>query len=49
MKYALIVVCVALFLFHIAIWLSSEVNENENSAIASSIYFLCFILVWIFT
>lgn len=49
MKYALMVVCIALFLFHLAIWLSSEGNENENSAITSSIYFLCFILVCIFT
>lgn len=49
MKYALIVVCIALFLFHFGIWLSSEVNENESSTISSSIYFLCFILVWIFT
>ncbi len=49
MKYALIVVCIALFLSHLSIWLSSEVNEQESAGIASSIYFLFFILVWIFT
>lgn len=48
MKYALIVVCIALFLFHLSIWLSSEGNENESSSIASSIYFLCLILIYIF-
>lgn len=48
MMYALIVVCVILFLLHFGVWLSSEVNENEGSAIASSIYFLCLILIYIF-
>ena len=49
MKYALIVVCITLFMFYTIVWAVSEKNENESSAIASSIYFLCFILVYILT
>ena len=48
MNYALIAVCIALFLFYTIVWAVSENCENENSIIASSIYFLCFILVYIF-
>lgn len=39
MVYVLIAVCIILFLLHFGVWLSTEVNENESSAIASSIYF----------
>lgn len=49
MKYALIVVCITLFLFQTIVWSVAEQDKHEGSAIASSIYFLCFILVWIFT
>lgn len=49
MKYALIVVCIILFLFYTIVWAESEKNENESSAVSSSIYFLCFILIYIFT
>ena len=48
MKYALIVVCITLFLFYTIVWATAEVDKCESSAIASSIYFLCFILVYIF-
>lgn len=48
MNYALIVVCVVLFLLHFGVWLLSEVNKNESSAVSSSIYFLCLILIYIF-
>lgn len=49
MKYALIVVCITLFLFYTVVWAVSENGENENPIISSSIYFLCFILIYIFT
>lgn len=49
MKYALIVVCITLFLFYTVVWAVSGKNENEGSTISSSIYFLCFILIYIFT
>lgn len=49
MKYALIVVCITLFLFYIIIWAGTEDDKYESSSIVSSIYFLCFILVWILT
>lgn len=48
MKNALIAVCIILFSVHFGAWLSSEVNECESSAIASSIYFLCLILIYVF-
>lgn len=48
MAYSLIAVCIILFLLHFGVWLSTEVNENESSAIASSIYVLCLILIYIF-
>ncbi len=48
MKYALFVVCITLFLFYTVVWAVSEKNENESSAVSSSIYFLCFILIYIF-
>nr|DAH26720.1 MAG TPA: putative secreted protein [Caudoviricetes sp.] len=49
MKNTLIAVCIILFLLHFSAWFSSEVNENESSSIASSIYVLCLILIYIFT
>lgn len=49
MKHVLIVMCIMLFLFHTIVWSLTGNGKYENSAIASSIYFLCFILVWIFT
>ena len=48
MKNTLIAVCIILFLLHFNVWFSSEVNENESSAIASSIYVLCLILIYLF-
>lgn len=49
MMFALIVVCIVLFLFHTLVWATAEEDKHESSIIASSIYFLCFILVYIFT
>lgn len=49
MKNALIAVCIILFSVHFGVWFSTEVNENESSAVASSIYFFCLILIFIFT
>lgn len=49
MKNALIAVCIILFSVHFGAWFSTEVNENESSATASSIYVLCLILIYIFT
>ena len=49
MKYVLIAVCIILSLFYTIVWSVTEDGKYESSAIASSIYFLCFILVYIFT
>lgn len=49
MKYVLIAVCIILSLFYTIVWSVTEDDKYESSAIASSIYFLCFILVYIFT
>lgn len=49
MKYVLIAVCIILSLFYTIVWSVTEDGKYKSSAIASSIYFLCFILVYIFT
>ena len=48
MKTILLFVCIMLSLFYTVAWATSKMNENESSAVASSIYFLCFILLYLF-
>lgn len=48
MKTILISVCIVLFLFYTVVWAVTEESKDESSVVASSIYFLCFILIYIF-
>lgn len=49
MKIVIEVVCIILSLFYFAYWAFTEEKVNENCIVSSSIYFLCFILVYIFS
>lgn len=42
------IVSIILFIWHYAVWVTSEVGQNENCVSASSIYFLCFALLYLF-
>lgn len=42
------VVSIILCIFNGIQWVTTEIGQNENCVSASSIYFLCFILLYLF-
>lgn len=49
MKILAKVVCIIMFIFYFCAWAFTEKKVNESCLISSSIYFLCFILLYIFS
>lgn len=43
------VVCIIMFIFYFCVWAFTEEKVNESCSISSSIYFLCFILLYLFS